>query len=333
MKEEIILRKSARQRLEVKASDLEYLAFLEQQRLLSVQQFYQAYSALLNNRLKDYSFKNRVRKFEEYNLIRSNFYSNGFEGERFKYVTVGSKSIELLIENEFLDGSYNKSKIYKFNQKKNVLHYLATQKAVINILAKLNESLITELNSKQVKYGLFYNENLFSISPAHLRYEEWIPEFRNLHRQNKGAFHSKVAKYMTQSNTSNLQSGKTMTIVKPDWIIKVEPWRKRKPVYLNIELDLSTEPIETLTEKDFKYAIVAENNLEEQHHLCIVIADNSFSNRSQFGTGIKRTQNIIKRFKEDKAVMQRIKESSLIVLVHPLSRIEEKIHQNLCKYS
>ncbi|WP_188208346.1 hypothetical protein [Alkalibacillus aidingensis] len=116
MKEEIILRKSARQRLEVKASDLEYLAFLEQQRLLSVQQFYQAYSALFNNRLKDYSFKNRLRKFEEYNLIRSNYYSNGFEGERFKYVTVGSKSIELLIENKFLDGSYNKSKIYKFNQ-------------------------------------------------------------------------------------------------------------------------------------------------------------------------------------------------------------------------
>ncbi|SET23471.1 hypothetical protein SAMN05216389_10790 [Oceanobacillus limi] len=113
MKEKIILRKSARQRLEVKASDLEYLAFLEQQRLLSVQQFHQASSELFNNQLKDYSFKNCIRKFEEYNFIRSHLYSNKFEGERFKYVTVGSKSIELLIENEFLDGSYNKSKIYK----------------------------------------------------------------------------------------------------------------------------------------------------------------------------------------------------------------------------
>src|SRR5690606_1655390 len=116
-------------------------AFLERHRLLTLQQFYKVAVHLYDVRMKEYSFKNRIRKFEEYYLIRSKTYSEGFEGERFKYLCIGSKGIDLLIEQEFLDHSYNKTGIYKFNQKKNLIHFLATQQAVINIISDLNGEL------------------------------------------------------------------------------------------------------------------------------------------------------------------------------------------------
>ncbi|TQR14742.1 replication-relaxation family protein [Psychrobacillus soli] len=330
MTDKIVLRKGNRQRLDLYSTDLHILVFLEQQRMLTVQQLYQVSKILFKQEMQEYSFKNRLRKWEEYKLIRSDFYSNGFNGQRFKYVSVGSKAIDILIEQQLLAPSYNKQKIYKFNQKKNVIHFLATQQAALNILFMLNSKRLKTLDGK-AKYDMIYNVNLFSHSPSIFPYEEWIPHSQNLHQQNKAAYHANFAKYK-RHNHSNQPSGKTMTIVKPDWIIRLKP-NEEKDLFINIELDTGTEPIATLVEKVFKYAILAENNPSEQHFMCIIIADDSFSSRSRFGDGIKRAKNISERFIADDFVKKRIKETRLIPLILPLKYAVRNLVQLLSKYS
>lgn len=332
MKNKIILKKNARQRLELTKADLELLAFLERQRMLTLQQFYQAAKHLFEMKITEYAFKNRVRKLEEYHLIRSEHYSEGFDGERFKYLCIGSKAVDLLIENELLDSSYNKSKIYKFNQKKNLRHFLVTQQAVINVLIGLNTKLIRDPNSEELKYPILYNLFSFSHSPATVPYTEWIRKDKNLHQQNSGAYHASVAKHMTGNKSSTQTHGSTMTIVKPDWIIEFKGEKKIRDAIINIELDMGTEPIETLAQKVFKYALLAEKNRDKLHIMDIVIADNSFSNRSTNSDGIGRTKNIINRFKTDSAVINRVKESGLKVIVRPLRLNVKAVYEALRKY-
>lgn len=332
MKDKIILKKNARQRLEVTKSDLQLLVFLEQQRMLTRQQFYQAAIHLFKMKSSEYSFKNRVRKFEEYHLIRGEHYSEGFDGERFKYLCIGSKAVDLLIENELLDNSYNKSKIYKFNQKKNLMHFLATQQAVINILIRLNTKTIKNPNTDERKYSILYNLTSFSHSPATFSYTEWVRKDKNLHRQNVGAYHANIAKYMSINKSSPQINGSTMTIVKPDWIVELKGSKEFKDTIINIELDMGTEPIETLAQKVFKYALLAENNRDKFHIIDIVIADNSFSNRSKVSNGIGRTKNIVNRFNADSAVKRRVQESGLKIIVRPLRLNVKAVYDTLCKY-
>ncbi len=332
MQDKIILKKNSRQRLELTKVDLELLAFLEQQRLLTLQQFYQAAKHLFEMEIKEYSFKNRIRKFEEYHLIRADHYSDGFDGERFKFLCIGSKAVDLLTENEFLDQSYNKSKIYKFNQKKNLIHFLATQQAVINLLITFNAKAIKDPYTNKTKYPVLYNTTSFSHSPAMHPYTEWIKKQKNLHRQNSGAYHAEIAKYMTSNKSSTTAYGTTMTIVKPDWIIELKGRKEQRDAIVNIEMDTGTEPIETLIEKVFKYAILAEKNQDKFHIMDIVIADNSFSNRSSFSNGIGRSKNIVKRFKADSAVIKRISESGLKIIVRPLRLNVKAVYETLRKY-
>ncbi len=333
MQDKIILKKNARQRLELTNTDLKLLAFLEQQRLLTLQQFYQAAKHLFELGIKEYSFKNRIRKFEDYHLIRSEHYSKGFEGERFKFLAIGSKAVDVLIENGLLDQSYNKPKIYKFNQKKNLLHFIATQQAALNILTTFNKKAIRDPNTNKTKYPIIYNQTSFSYSPAMYPYTEWVRKHKNLHRQNNGAFHAEIAKYMTTgSKAGNKLNGATMTIVKPDWIIKLKGTPEVRDAIINIEMDMGTEPIETLAQKLFKYAILAEKNPEVLHIMDIVIVDNSLSNRSSFSDGISRTKNILQRFKSDSAVINRLKESGLKLIVHPLGLNVNQLYKTLRKY-
>ncbi|WP_077701946.1 replication-relaxation family protein [Virgibacillus dokdonensis] len=332
MQDKIILKKNARQRLELKKVDIELLAFLEQQRLLTLQQFYQAAKHLFELRIEEYSFKNRIRKFEDYHLIRSEYYSEGFDGERFKYLSIGSKAVDLLIENELLDQSYNKSKIYKFNQKKNLMHFLATQQAVINILINLNAKSIRDVTTDEIKYPILYNLTSFSHSPAVFPYTEWKRKEKNLNRQNSGAYHAKIAKHMTAEKSSTGPNGTTMTIVKPDWIIQVKGRRKIKDAIINIELDMATEPIETLVQKVFKYALLAEKNKDAIHIMDIVIADDSFSNRSTLSNGIKRSNNIAKQFELDSAVASRAKLSGLKIIVSSLKQNDKIVYEALSRY-
>lgn len=295
MQDKIILKKNARQRLELTNTDLKLLAFLEQQRLLTLQQFYQAAKHLFELGIKEYSFKNRIRKFEDYHLIRSEHYSKGFEEERFKFLAIGSKAVDVLIESGLLDESYNKPKIYKFNQKKNLLHFIATQQAALNILTTFNKKAIKDPNTN--------------------------------------TFHAEIAKYMTTgSKAGNKLNGATMTIVKPDWIIKLKGTPEVRDAIINIEMDMGTEPIETLAQKLFKYAILAEKNPEVLHIMDIVIVDNSLSNRSSFSDGIGRTKNILQRFKSDSAVIKRLKESGLKLIVHPLGLNVNQLYKTLRKY-
>ena len=333
MHEKFIIKKNARERLELSKKDLMLLEFLEQQRMLTLQQFYQAAIHLFEMKMSEYSFKNRIRKFEEYYLIRSNFYSEGFDGERFKYICIGSKSIDLLIENELLDNSYNKSRIYKFNQKKNLMHFLATQQAVINLLIALDTELIIDKKKDELKYPIKYNLTFFSHSPASFPYTEWIKKDINLHRQNSGAYHASVAKYMKKSSSTQMH-GSIMTIVKPDWILEIKSRRGLgfRDAIINIELDMVTEPIETLAQKVFRYALLAEKSPDVLHIMNIVIADNSFSNRSKFSDGIRRAKNIVKQFAADSAVYNRIMESDLKVIIHPLRENELSVYDVLSRF-
>lgn len=332
MQDKIILKKNTRQRLVLNKGELKLLAFLEQQRMLTLQQSYQYANKFCKMYMTDYSFKNRIRKFEDYHLIRGYHYSEGFDGERFKYICIGSKGIDLLIEHNLLDSSYNKPKIYKFDKKKNIMHFLMTQQVVINLLTQLDGKVIHYPNSKELKYLLFYDERVSSYSPAVLPYTEWVRKERNLHRQNNGAYHAKVAKYMTTNKQISKINGTTMTIVKPDWIIKVKGEKETRDAFINIELDMGTEPIQTLIEKVFKYAILAEKNKNELHIMNIVIADNSFSNRSKLSDGIKRGKNIAKQFISDPAVVNRLKESGLKIKISPLKYNNQAVIDALQKY-
>lgn len=332
MQDKIILKKNARQRLVLNKGVLKLLAFLEQQRMLTLQQSYQYANKFCKMYMTDYSFKNRIRKFEDYHLIRGYHYSEGFDRERFKYICIGSKGIDLLIEHNLLDSSYNKPKIYKFDKKKNIMHFLMTQQVVINLLTQLDGEVIHYPNSKELKYLLFYDERVSSYSPAVLPYTEWVRKERNLHRQNNGAYHAKVAKYMTTNKQTSKINGTTMTIVKPDWIIKVKGEKETRDAFINIELDMGTEPIQTLIEKVFKYAILAEKNKNELHIMNIVIADNSFSNRSKLSDGIKRGKNIAKQFISDPAVVNRLKESGLKIKISPLKYNNQAVIDALQKY-
>ncbi|WP_062355038.1 replication-relaxation family protein [Bacillus kwashiorkori] len=332
MQDKIVLKKNARQRLELTKSDLKLLVFLEQQRMLTLKQLYQAAKHLIEMNITEYSFKNRIRKFEDYQLIRGEHYSEGFNGERFKFLCIGSKAVDLLIENNLLDSTYNKPKIYKFNQKKNLMHFLFTQQAAINILTYLNTEVVRDPNTDEIKYSILYDLTSFSHSPATFPYTEWIKKDKNLHRQNNGAYHAKVAKYMTVNKTGTKINGATMTIVKPDWIIELKGSRKSRDAIINIELDMGTEPIETLVQKVFKYAILAKKNPDVLHIMNIVIADNSFSNRSTLNNGIKRRENIMKQFASDAAVANLAIQSGLKVVVSILEQNDETIYKALRKY-
>lgn len=137
--------------------------------------------------------------------------------------------------------------------------------------------------------------------------------------------------YMTGNKSSTGINGTTMTLVKPDWIIKFKGRKKIKDAIINIELDMGTEPIETLAQKVFKYAILAEKNPDVLHIMDIVIADDSFSIRSQFSDGIKIGKNIIKQFAADPAVLSRAKQSNLAIIIHPMYQNEMTVYDALQK--
>lgn len=137
---------------------------------------------------------------------------------------------------------------------------------------------------------------------------------------------------MTSNKSSAGINGTTMTIVNPDWIIQLKGKEGIRDAIINIELDMATEPIETLAQKVFKYALLAQKNKDILHIMDIVIIDKSFSNRSKFSNGIGRTNNIIERFKADSAVVRRIKESGLKVIVRPLKLNVQAVYEALRKY-
>lgn len=61
----------------------------------------------------------------------------------------------------------------------------------------------------------------------------------------------------------------------------------------------------------------------------VIIADNSFSTRSKLSNGIRRGKNIINHFREDSAVVNRIRESGLKVIIHPLKENELSVYDAL----
>ncbi|MED0666927.1 hypothetical protein [Bacillus badius] len=113
MPEKIVIRKG-RERIEISIKEVAGLRFLEAQHALTVTQYYDFCRWFLGHEITSYGFKNRLRKMEKFKLIRSEQFKDGFQGDHFKYISIGSKGIDLLIELKRLPESYNKKRIYNF---------------------------------------------------------------------------------------------------------------------------------------------------------------------------------------------------------------------------
>ncbi|TMN21835.1 replication-relaxation family protein [Lentibacillus cibarius] len=305
------LKGTGRSRLEVKESEIQYLAYLEKHRVLTLQQLHTVATELFGVILDSYSFKNRMRKFEQFKLIRSKQYADGFNGERFKYVSIGIRAVDLLIENKLLDADFNQQNIYKYIRKENLLHYLVTQQAIINIL----------LANQRESY--MYNQDIFSFSNSDYPYHDLIRKKSMVFGRNSGAQHAAISSFKNGTSQKSKSNYRTYTIIKPDWVIKLDLEEDDLPSIINIEADMGTEPLATLEEKFWKYCILAKNRSHERHLLLFVFPDKSFSNRSSFVLQKKRVKNFLNilNLQTNKKIME---EAKISVATVPLSGSAER---------
>lgn len=316
--ENIILKKGkGRSRIEVKPSEVEMLIILERQHLLSTSQLFRYYTELCFGKSHSYAFKNRMRKFEDFKLIKSAKFAEGFDGDRFKYYTLGSAGIELLQENGHLPDDYNKNRMYSHLNKKNVQHFLMTQEVVLRIMAAGMARL--SMPTYKTK-GL--SLKMISLSPAEHPYDRWVPKASGtLSRNNKGAAHARAANY-TRSSSSKREMGYTSTMIKPDWIMKRSfEDTVNKPRVINIELDTGTEQWPQIIDKIWRYCYVAEENKDTHHLVTFVMPDETYSLRKKYGNRSLRLQNMNNSLKSDTKLQERLKEVGVYVIFRSLKDI------------
>ncbi|MGG3803490.1 replication-relaxation family protein [Metabacillus fastidiosus] len=274
-----IIKGQGKNRLELNRGDILLLAWLAKQQVLKTDQLYKLYTEYIFEKieLNPYSFKNRLRKFEKYKLVRSAKFAEGFTGDRFKYYTVGAAGVELLIKEKLLPKDFNKKSIYNHLKKENILHFLGAGQAAINIICAT-----ADLENRR---------EYVSLPPSQHRYEEWIPNIRSVGpTMNRGAKQAATSRQNWSSNYKKPQ-GKWMTIVRPDWIIHKKT-KGRNDRYLNIEFDTGSESLETLQEKIWRYQLLAENRPNEKHILLFVLPDKTFSKHYNFKQIDKRIEKI-----------------------------------------
>lgn len=312
-----VIKGKGRSRLEVKISEILLLEYLERHRLLTMAQLYKYFTQFLGEEIKEYSFKNRLRRLEEFKLVRSSSFADGFDGERFKYFSIGSGGINLLIENGLLFEDYNKNQIYQLLEKKNKLHFLYTQEVVLDIMCTTKQ----RLSLPQYKH---YNQTkLFSsLAPSHVPYEMWIQKAsKPVAMFNKGAAHARTAQFINNNQQYKKSNGDWVTIIRPDWILQREyDSQEQKIRYLNIELDTGTEPLEQLVDKVWRYCILAEQDPESKHGVLFVLPDESFSKRTKYGDRSQRITNIRDKIFKDSLMVDRLKQVKLSVGVVSLKK-------------
>ncbi len=303
-----VIKGKGRSRLEVKNSEILLLEYLERHRLLTMAQLYKYYTQFLGEEVKEYSFKNRLRRLEEFKLVRSANFAEDFDGERFKYFSIGTGGVEILIKNNFLPEDYNKNKIYQFLEKKNKLHFLYTQETVLNVMCIYKQRLLTPRYSKFSEIIKFD-----SLSPALVSYDQWIPRINKpVSMFNKGARYANTAQFMNNNQHYEKKSGDWIPIVRPDWIIRRELNNQQKTIrHLNIELDTGTEPLEQIEDKIWKYILLAEEYPEQDHGVLLVLPDESFSKRTKYGDRSQRIKNIREKILKDPLIIDRSEEVKL----------------------
>lgn len=320
--ENIIIKKGkGRSRIEVKPNEVEMLIILERQHLLSTSQLFRYYTELCFGKSHSYAFKNRMRKFEDFKLIKSAKFAEGFDGDRFKYYTLGSAGIELLQEKGQLPDNYNKNRMYPLLNKKNVQHFLMTQEVVLRVMLRGMARL--SMPRYEAK-GL--SLKMISLSPAEHPYDRWVPKGNGtFNRNNKGAAHARAANY-TRSSSSKSEMGYTSTMIKPDWIMKrTFEGTENKPRVVNIELDTGTEQWPQIIDKVWRYCYVAEENKDTNHVVVIVMPDETYSLRNKYGDRSQRLQNMNNSLNSDTKLQERIKEVRLQVRFASLKKIDHLI--------
>ncbi|WP_186763940.1 replication-relaxation family protein [Planomicrobium sp. CPCC 101079] len=316
MENKILKKGKGRSRIEVKPSEVEMLIILERQHLLSTSQLFRYYTELCFGKSHSYAFKNRMRKFEDFKLIKSAKFAEGFDGDRFKYYTLGSAGIELLQEKGHLSDDYNKNRMYSHLNKKNVQHFLMTQEVVLRIMAAGMARLSTSMHKTK---GL--SLKMISLSPAEHPYERWVPKASGtFNRNNKGAAHARAASY-TRSSSSKSEMGFTSTMIKPDWIMKRTFEDTNNTRVINIELDTGTEQWPQIIDKIWRYCYVAEENKDAFHVVAFVMPDETYSLRNKYGDRSQRLQNMNISLNSDTKLQERLKEVGLIVVFESLKNI------------
>lgn len=303
-----VIKGKGRSRLEVKVEDILLLIYLENHRLLTTGQLYRYFTEVLEEKMHTNSFKNRMRRFEEFKLVRSANFAEKFDGERFKYFSIGSVGVDLLIKNRILLEDYNKNQIYQLLEKKNKLHFLFTQEVVLNVMCFIKEKMaLPQYNqySETIKYT--------SLSPAKAPYEMWIQKTsKPISMFNKGARHANAAQFRNNNQHYEKKNGDWVSIIRPDWILKREFIDQEQKIrHLNIELDTGTEPLDQLEEKIWRYCILAEQDSDIQHGVLIVLPDESFSKRTKYGDRSQRIKNIKEKILNDPLIVERRKQVKL----------------------
>ncbi|KZO00617.1 replication-relaxation family protein [Pseudobacillus badius] len=286
MTEKMVIRKG-RERIELSYQEFNGLRFLEMQRALTVSQYYDYCRWLLRYEITPYAFKNRLRKMEKFKLIRSGQFKEGFEGDHFKYVSIGSKGIDLLIEKKALGAEYNKKQIYSFMGKSNHYHYFATKEVIIRFLLHIN--MLVGVSKKGI-FSYHYSKSPYIIH---------VPKATK--RSISGYGFTK--RYRRRSSApSHLQTSSTQFfLAKPDWILRfrgIDVHGEKVDRVTNLELDTGTEPIWQLEAKVRKYIRVAQQFNHMQHQLLIVLPDETFLTKGKFSNRDKRIMNILNRFEE-----------------------------------
>lgn len=333
MKEITTLKGKGRSRLKLTETEMKLLKHLENHHLLTTDQMYRIYSEILKGKNQAYSFKNRMRKLEEYKLIKSVYYAKDFKGERFKYYSIWTEGIKVLIERELLDNNYNQNQIYQRLQKKNPMHFLMTQEVVLNAFIAIKNNMLIALPKgykPKVKIG--------TMAPAknlYLMKVERASKSRRLN--NKGASHARLVSNSRNSSIGK-QTSKWIPIIRPDWILnskseeddtqvklsKIKLNTDTDPLsiiesidtdhrerFLNIELDTGTEPWSVIENKIWRYCLLAEKQKYEKHFVLFVLPDESFSKRTKYGNRSQRISNFIKNLESDELLMKRCYEVQL----------------------
>lgn len=277
----VILKKD-RQRIELSEGEIKALKWLFLHRALTVEQYYLVAHSFFNYRISEYAFKNRLRKMEEFKLIRSEKYADGFQGDRFKFVLIGSQGIEILKQEKQIKNDYDKKKIYTFGSKVNHYHFFATQEVVLRFMAHYHS-----------KNGISREERLgFQSFPSgSLPYTYSVSRSKPSSRSPYG--YTKRHYSYDNKPKQELPSHVDVTICKPDWILKAGN------LVCNIELDTGSEPVHELAMKVYSYLRVAKDYNQFQHQLLIVLPDESFLTKGKFGNRTKRIENIYEQFRKE----------------------------------
>lgn len=292
----VILKKD-RQRIELSEAEIYALKWLFDHRALTVAQYYFVTSTFFRHHISEYAFKNRLRKMEEFKLIRSGKHTDGFEGDRFKYLLIGSRGIDILKQEKRIKDDYDKKKIYTFGSKVNHYHFFATQEVVIRFIAHYysKEGVSRE---KRLK--------IRSIPSSSLPYTYSVSRSKPSARSPYG-YTNRHYSYDNKPK-QELPSHVDVTICKPDWILKAEN------LVCNIELDTGSEPVHELAMKVYSYLRVAKGYDQFQHQLLIVLPDETFLKKQKFGNRTKRIENIYEQFRKE-GLMEKAAEVNLTINV------------------